>query len=113
MTAMSLASRIDAVLIDVFASLGLAVEYARSTPSDRSELADRQCNGAMAAAKKLGWNPREVAGAIASALAMRGEFAEVSAAGPGFVNMRLAAAFLVEAAQAQADDPDLCLVKRW
>lgn len=111
MTATSLASRIDGVLIEVFSSLGLPAEFARSAPSGRGDLADRQCNGAMAVSKKLNWNSREVADAIASALSLRPEFSEVSAAGPGFVNMKLSAAFLAEAAQAQAEDPDLCLVK--
>jgi arginyl-tRNA synthetase len=111
MTAISLASRIDAVLIETFASLGLSVEFARSTPSGRADLADRQCNGAIAAAKKLDRDPREVAGVIASALSLRPEFSEVSVAGPGFVNMRLSAAFLAQVAQARAEDPDLCLVR--
>jgi arginyl-tRNA synthetase len=111
MTALSLASRIDAVLIEVFASLGLGAEFARSKPSDRDDLADRQCNGAMPAGKKLGRNPREVAQAIVAALASRPEFSEVSTAGPGFVNMRLSAAYLAQAAQAQAQDPDLGLAK--
>ena len=111
MTAISLAGRIDAVLIETFASLDLPVRFAWSTASGRADLADRQCNGAMAAAKELGRNPRDVAGAIASALSSRPEFSEVSVAGPGFVNMRLSATFLAEVAQAQADDPDLGLAK--
>jgi Arginyl tRNA synthetase N terminal domain len=84
------------VLIEIFASLDLSVEFARCSPSGRADLVDRQCNGAMAAAKKLDRNPREVAGAIASALSLRPEFSEVSVAGPGFVNMRLSAAFLAQ-----------------
>jgi arginyl-tRNA synthetase len=111
MTAVSLASRIDAALIETFASLDLPVKFARSTASGRADLADRQCNGAMAAAKELDRNPRDVAGAIASALFSRPEFSEISVAGPGFVNMRLSATFLAEVAPAQADDPDLCLAK--
>jgi arginyl-tRNA synthetase len=111
MTAVSLAHRIDAVLIETFAALDLPVELARSTVSDRADLADRQCNGAMAAARKLGRNPREIAGAITAALAARPEFSQVSLAGPGFVNMRLSAAFLAEVAQAQGQDPDLGLAK--
>jgi arginyl-tRNA synthetase len=111
MTAVSLARRIDAVLIETFAALDLPVELARSTLSDRADLADRQCNGAMAAAKKLGRNPREIAGAIAAALSLRPELSEVSVAGPGFVNMRLSAELLAEVAQAQGKDPDLGLVK--
>jgi hypothetical protein len=50
MTAMSLASRIDAVLVEAFAALDLPIEFARSTPSGRADLADRQRNGAMAVA---------------------------------------------------------------
>jgi arginyl-tRNA synthetase len=111
MTAVSLAHRIDAVLIETFAALDLPVELARSSVSDRPDLADRQCNGAMAAARKLGRNPREIAGAITAALASRPEFSQVSLAGPGFVNMRLSAAFLAEVAQAQGEDPDLGLAK--
>ena len=110
-TAASMAHRIDAVLIETFAALDLPVELARSTVSDRPDLADRQCNGAMAAARKLGRNPREIAGAITAALASRPEFSQVSLAGPGFVNMRLSAAFLAEVAQAQGEDPDLGLAK--
>src|SRR5450631_2991768 len=110
-TAVSLARRIDAVLIETFAALDLPVELARSTVSDRTDLADRQCNGAMAAARKLGRNPHEIAGMIAAALASRPELAEVSLAGPGFVNLRLSAAFLAEVAQAQGEDPDLGLVQ--
>jgi arginyl-tRNA synthetase len=110
-TAASMADRIDAVLIETFAALDLPVELARSTVSDRPDLADRQCNGAMAAAKKLRRNPREIGAAIIAALASRPEFAEVSLAGPGFVNMRLSPVFQAEMAQAQAEDPDLGLAK--
>jgi arginyl-tRNA synthetase len=107
----SLASRIDAVLSDAFVSLGLPIEFARAAPSGRVDLADYQCNGAMAAAKKLGRPPREVAVRIVSVLSLRPEFMEVSVAGPGFVNMSLSAAFLAEVARAQTEDPDFCLAK--
>jgi arginyl-tRNA synthetase len=107
----SLASRIDAALGNAFASLDLPVEFARSVPSGRVDLADYQCNGAMAAAKKLSRPPRQIAERLVSVLALRPEFAEVSVAGPGFVNMRLSATLLAELARAQAEDPDSCLAK--
>ena len=42
-----------------FAAGGMAKELGRVTVSDRPDLADFQSNGALAAAKALGKNPRE------------------------------------------------------
>ena len=43
---------IDQRLAGAFGSLGLPVDLARATPSDRPDLADFQCNGDLAAAKQ-------------------------------------------------------------
>ena len=53
-----------------FAAEGVAPELARVTPSDRPDLADFQSNGALAAAKALKANPRELAGRVAERLNM-------------------------------------------
>jgi arginyl-tRNA synthetase len=111
MTTTSLAGRVDALLAEAFAALSLPAELAKSTVSGRPDLADRQCNAAIAMAKKLGRNPFDIATSIAEVLAPRPEFAEVSVARPGFLNMRLSAGFIAEMAQAQADDPDLCVAR--
>jgi arginyl-tRNA synthetase len=103
----SLASTTDAILAEVFASLDLPAAFARSVPAARPDLADRQCNGAMAIAKSQGGDARKVAAAIAGALTERPEFAEVSVAGPGFVNMRFSEPFLAGAANAQASHAGL------
>ena len=44
-----------------FAAAGLPAELGRVTPSDRPDLADFQCNGALAAAKQAKRDPREIA----------------------------------------------------
>ncbi len=44
-----------------FVTLGLEAGLGAMRRSDRPDLADFQCNGAMAAAKKLGKNPRQIA----------------------------------------------------
>jgi arginyl-tRNA synthetase len=111
MTTTSLADRVDALLAEAFAALSLPVELARSTISGRPDLADRQCNAAIAMARKLGRNPFDIATSIAEVLTQHPEFAEVSVARPGFLNMRLSAGFIAEMAQAQADDPDLCVAQ--
>ena len=90
-----------------FAALGLPAELGRVTASDRPDLADFQSNGALAAAKRVGRNPREIAQAVADALARDSRLAAVEVAGPGFVNLKLTDAALSERAQAIALDPRL------
>ncbi|MEM9196105.1 MAG: arginine--tRNA ligase, partial [Myxococcota bacterium] len=63
-----------------------------------------QANAAMALAKRLKKNPREVATAIADALGARPEFKKVEVAGPGFINLTLSNAFLVERGTALLSD---------
>ena len=89
MTSTRLAGRIDSVLATAFSSLSLPLELAKSAPSARPDLADRQCNAAIGLGRSSGRNPMDVAGEIATALSAHAEFAEVSVAMPGFVNMRL------------------------
>jgi arginyl-tRNA synthetase len=63
-------------------------------PSAKPEFGDFQLNAAMALGKKLGRNPREIAGEIAAALlapesGVADLVAEPEIAGPGFINLRL------------------------
>ncbi|WP_428377679.1 arginine--tRNA ligase [Lichenicoccus sp.] len=101
----SLTRRVDDLLAGAFVSAGLPSETARASRASRPELADLQCNGVMPLAKATGRNPREIAAEVATLLGARPEFDEVSVAGPGFLNLRLSAAFLAECARAQAADP--------
>ena len=70
-----------------FASLGLPADLGRVTASDRPDLADFQSNGALAAAKRVGRNPRELAAEVAGKLAGDPRLAAVEIAGPGFINL--------------------------
>ena len=72
-----------------FVSIGLAPELGRVTPSDRPDLADFQCNGALAAAKTARRDPREIAAGVTAALAKDPRLSMVEIAGLGFINMRL------------------------
>ena len=75
----------------VFAAQGLPEELGRVTASDRPDLADFQCNGALAAAKVARKPPREIAAAVVDALSGRPELQSVEIAGLGFINMRVSA----------------------
>lgn len=63
--------------------------------SDRPDLAQFQCNGALAAAKALKTNPRELAGKIAARLENHEAISDLTIAGPGFLNIKVTDAFLI------------------
>jgi arginyl-tRNA synthetase len=59
-----------------------------------SDRADYQANGALAMAKRLGVNPRELAERIVAAAALDDLCTAVEVSGPGFINLTLADGFL-------------------
>ena len=63
-------------------------------PSDRPDLSDFQCSGALALAKSTRRNPREIASLIGAELEKDADFAKISIDGPGFINITLNDAFL-------------------
>lgn len=87
-----------------FAAEGVDAALARVTASDRPDLADFQSNGALAAAKALKANPRELAARVAERLKDDARLAAVEVAGPGFINLKVAEAILAERAEAVAAD---------
>ena len=90
-----------------FADLGLPEGLGRVTASDRPDLADFQSNGALAAAKRVGRNPRELATEVAARLAGASSVVTIEIAGPGFINFKLTDAALTARANAIAADPRL------
>src|SRR5690606_32592208 len=90
----SLSQKLSVIVGDVFQSQGLDSALGRVTVSDRSDLAQFQCNGAMAAAKAAKKNPRDVAGTIAEELLKNKAFSKVEIAGPGFINLNVTDEFL-------------------
>jgi arginyl-tRNA synthetase len=98
---------LTSALEDAFAAEGLARELGRASVSDRPDLADFQCNGALAAAKQAKANPREIAGKIVERIKADPRLSSVEIAGPGFINLRLSDAALAERARAVAADPRL------
>ena len=103
----SVMGRVDELLRQAFAAAGLPTEAVRSVPATKPEFGDFQCNAAMALGKAAKRNPRDLAAAVAESLRQAPEFAAVDVAGPGFLNLRLADAFVTERARAQAASADL------
>ncbi|ORJ50656.1 arginine--tRNA ligase [Kluyvera intermedia] len=64
--------------------------------SAKVQFGDYQANGVMAIAKKLGMAPRQLAEKVLTHLDLSGIASKVEIAGPGFINIFLAPAFLAE-----------------
>lgn len=87
-----------------FAAQGLDPAFGAVRPSDRPDLADFQCNGAMPAAKAAGKPPRAIAESVVAVLADAPEVERAEVAGPGFINLTLASPALADRAAAVAAD---------
>ncbi|MBO6825867.1 MAG: arginine--tRNA ligase [Sneathiella sp.] len=100
----SLLSQLSARVGQVFADCELDPKFGKVVLSQRRELGQFQCNGALAAAKSAKRNPREIAELVVAALEKTGLFQELSLAGPGFINMKLADDFLLDHVNAISKD---------
>ncbi len=100
-------SDLSATTGQAFVSEGFDASAGRVNPSDRPDLADFQCNGALAVAKQAKANPRDVATRVTGHLSGDTRLKSVDIAGPGFLNFVLADAALSARANAVAADPRL------
>ena len=84
---------ITAKMQQAFADAGYDASYGRVTVSNRPDLCEYQCNGALAAAKAYKCAPIQIAKAVAEKLDS-GDFSMIDAVMPGFINLKLSDAFL-------------------
>jgi arginyl-tRNA synthetase len=102
-----LAAELSAIAKAAFAAEGLSESFGEVQPSDRPDLAQFQCNGALAAARAAKANPRAIAERIAARLRTNTIFAKVEIAGPGFINLDVTDAALADRIGAIATDARL------
>lgn len=100
-------NKLNTVLTKIFEKLNLDTRFAVVKVSDRADLSDFQCNGALALAKIARKNPREIAQSIAAELENCPQIETVSVDGPGFINIKLTNAFIAETLDKMAVDPRL------
>ncbi len=99
--AAELTARFQAALVKAFGA-----EYADVDPVIRpSQFADFQANAALALAKRVGSNPREVAQRIVEHLDLADLAEPTEISGPGFVNVTLASNWLADRVSEQLADP--------
>ena len=85
---------LGAEVAKAFAAAGYDEKYARVSISNRPDLCEYQCNGAMAAAKEYHKAPIMIANGVVGQLAGSEVLGEVQAVNPGFINMKINDAFL-------------------
>lgn len=102
-----LENELNSALVAVFEKNGLDKKFAFVKVSDRPDLSDFQCNGALALAKIAHKNPREIASLIAEELQKIDFIDAVSVDGPGFINIKLKNEFIAQNTDKMAADERL------
>ena len=80
---------LSAEVAKAFAEAGYDEKYARVSLTNRPDLCEYQCNGAMAAAKEYHKAPIMIANAVVEAMQGSEVFGEIQAVNPGFINMKV------------------------
>ena len=84
-----LIDKLTAAVSEAFAQAGYDPACGKVTVSNRPDLCEFQCNGAMPAAKAAHKAPIVIAGEVAARLQDSAVFASAEAVNPGFLNLRL------------------------
>lgn len=108
---MSLNQLLTAIVGDAFAAAGVDRSFGDVVGAQHPELADFQCNGALAAAKSDGRNPREIAEAVLQHIDAPELIESVSIAGPGFLNIVIPGSALRISMTTMAASRDLAVAK--
>ena len=90
-----------------FTACGYDASYAKVVLSNRPDLCEYQCNGAMAAAKAYKKKPIDIANEVVEKLNGDNMFSEINAVMPGFINIRLNAAYLADYMNGMAKEEKL------
>ena len=93
-----------------FADAGYDASFGRVTVSNRPDLCEYQCNGALAAAKTYKCAPIQIAKAVAEKLDAS-DFSMIDAVMPGFINLKLSDAFLRTYLEEMRTAPDFGVQK--
>ncbi|WP_075718838.1 arginine--tRNA ligase [Roseburia sp. 499] len=87
---------ISAEVTKAFEENGYDAKYGKVTLSNRPDLCEYQCNGAMAAAKEYKCAPFMISDKIAECLKENQMFSSVESVKPGFLNLKLSETYLAD-----------------
>ena len=92
---------------EAFVNCGYDGKYGKSGVSNRPDLCEYQCNGAMAAAKQYKKAPIVIAGEVAALTEGNPMFEEVKAVNPGFINIKISRDYIADYLNKMAADDRL------
>ena len=92
------------ILKKTFTEAGYDEKYAKAAFSNRPDLCQFQCNGALAAAKEYKKAPIQIAEEVVKKLEGSDTFLEITAQKPGFINMIVSHEFLADYINQLAED---------
>ena len=101
---------ITAKMQQAFADAGYDASFGRVTVSNRPDLCEYQCNGALAAAKQYKCAPIQIANAVVEKLDAN-DYSMVEAVMPGFINLKLSGTFLAKYLEEMRTAPDFGVEK--
>lgn len=101
---------ITAKMQAAFTAAGYDASFGRVTVSNRPDLCEYQCNGALAAAKQYKCAPIQIAKAVAEQLD-KSDYDLCEAVMPGFINLKLSGTFLANYLEAMRTAPDFGVEK--
>ena len=101
---------ISAKMQKAFEDAGYDPSFGRVTVSNRPDLCEYQCNGALSAAKQYKCAPIQIANAVVSKLDAA-DYDLVEAIMPGFINLKLSGAFLQNYLEQMRTAPDFGVQK--
>ena len=96
---------------EAFEAAGYDAAFAKVTLSNRPDLCEYQCNGAMAAAKTYKKAPIMIANDVVAGLQEKDCFEIAEAVNPGFINLKLAPEVVAEYLNEMAADENLGVEK--
>ena len=101
---------ITAKMQQAFTAAGYDASYGRVTVSNRPDLCEYQCNGALSAAKQYKCAPIKIAQEVVAQLD-KSDYDLCEAVMPGFINLKLSGAFLANYLEAMRTEEDFGVQK--
>ena len=101
---------ISAKMQQAFADAGYDASFGRVNVSNRPDLCEYQCNGALSAAKQYKCAPIQIANAVVAKLD-GSDYDMVEAVMPGFINLKLSGSFLRNYLEKMRTSPDFGVEK--
>lgn len=86
--------QISSIISDAFAACGYDAGYGKAVISNRPDLCQYQCNGAMAAAKEYHKAPFVIGEEVVALLQSKSEFKSIECVKPGFINIVMSDEFI-------------------